>query len=332
VAERVLITGAKGFIGSRLTERLLNEGLEVRTFVDYLSDVRDSQSRCDSSIACNAEVVAGDIRDYDSVLNAMKGCSRVFHLASLIGVPYSYQAASSYLRTNVTGTLNILQSARELNCQRVVYVSSSEVYGPAKILPVNEDHPLAPQSPYAATKCSADQLALSYHASFQTPVVVLRPFNTYGPGQSARAVIPSTIEQIAAGKKSVKLGALHPTRDFTYVADTVEAMMLASTVPAACGQAINIGSNFETSIGEVVQLIIETMGANVEIQCDQARLRPDAGAADRVLCDNTKARQILGWNPEHAGAAGLRKGLRQTVDSYLKPGTLSTERANSYHV
>ncbi len=333
MAERTLLTGAYGFIGSHLTERLLTDGYEVRAFVDYLSHTHKTfdKKTASTDIENNVEVVPGDIRDQQCVLDAMRGCSRVFHLASLIGVPYSYQAPHSYLETNVKGTLNILQAARNLDCSRIVYVSSSEVYGPAKSLPVNEEHPLQPQSPYAATKCSADQLALSYHASFGTPVVVLRPFNTYGPRQSARAVIPATIRQIAAGNSSIKLGAMHPTRDFTYVTDTVNAFLRAATSHEACGQAINVGSNFETSIGEAVQLIVEIMGANVKIECDEARLRPGSGA-DRVWCDNTKAQRILQWQPQFAGREGFRNGLTETINSFLKHDTLAAGSTSRYHV
>lgn len=333
MAERVLLTGAGGFIGSHLIDRMLQEGFEVRGFVDYLSNLHGDSNPSSAVSRANrdVELIAGDIRDYQSVANAMRGCTRVFHLASLTGVPYSYQAVSSYLKSNVVGTLNVLQSARDLDCTRVVYVSSSEVYGPARILPVNEDHPLNPQSPYAATKCSADQLALSYHASFKTPVVVLRPFNTYGPGQSTRSVIPSTIKQIAAGNRSIKLGALSPTRDFTYVADMVDAIMLAATVPDVCGHAMNLGSNFETSIGDVVKFIVQLMEADVRIECDQARLRPDVGT-DRVLCDNSKARTMMGWNPQFSGTQGFQNGLRLTIESFLKHDTLAAGSASRYHV
>lgn len=330
LAVRTLLTGAFGFIGSHLAERLLKDGYEVRAFVDYLSHTH-AASRQTEGLLGDVDIRQGDIRDAQSVTEAMQGCDFVFHLASLTGVPYSFQAPNSYLETNVNGTINVLQAVRNLGCQRMVYVSSSEVYGPAQTFPVTEEHPLVPQSPYAATKCSADQLALSYHASFGTPVVVIRPFNTYGPRQSARAVLPATIKQVASGSPTIKLGALHPTRDFTYVSDMVEALMQAAISENACGQAINIGSNFETSIGEAVQLIIDLMGAKVTIECDEARLRPSAGS-DRVLCDNSKARKLLSWEPQFAGPEGFKRGLRKTIDSFLKHETLAAGTAAGYHV
>ena len=327
---RTLLTGAFGFIGSHLTERLLRDGHEVRAFVDYLSHTHAIR-RQDEDFMRHVDVRPGDVRDRQSVTEAIRGCDLVFHLASLTGVPYSFQAPNCYLETNVKGTLNVLEAVRDLDCPKLVYVSSSEVYGPARTFPVTEEHPLMPQSPYAATKCSADQLALSYHASFGAPVVVLRPFNTYGPRQSSRAVLPATIKQVASGNSSIKLGALHPTRDFTYVGDMVEALISAAKSDKACGQAINIGSNFETSIGEAVQLIIELMGAQVTIETDQARLRPGAGA-DRVLCDNSKARELLSWQPQYTGREGFARGLTKTIDSFLKHETLAASATPGYHV
>lgn len=331
MSEQVLVTGALGFIGSHLTRRLIEQNYSVRIFADYLSHSRGDANDRQNEFSGKVELCSGDIRDPHTIMNAVRGCTKVFHLASLVGVPYSYQSPNSYLEVNVKGTLNILQAAREVGCDRIVYVSTSEVYGPAKQIPVNEEHPLAPQSPYAATKCSADQLALSYHSSFGTPVVVLRPFNTYGPGQSARAVIPATIKQLTGKPDSIKLGALHPTRDFTYVEDMVDAFLLAATAEEACGQAINLGSNFETSIAEAVNTIIELMGSTAQIECDEARLRPNSGE-DRVLCDNTKAKTLLNWKPGFAGKDGFRNGLRLTIDSFLKHDTLAAGTVSSYHV
>jgi NAD dependent epimerase/dehydratase len=333
VAVRTLVTGAFGFIGSHLVERLLQDGYEVRAFVDYLSQnqAHTDRKRVEEALLPHIEIFSGDIRDQETVRNAVRNCDLIFHLASLTGVPYSYQAPGSYLQNNVRGTLNILESVRELECKKLVYVSSSEVYGPARTIPVTEDHPLCPQSPYAATKCSADQLALSYHASFQTPVVVLRPFNTYGPRQTARAVIPATIKQLVCGTSTLKLGALDSTRDFTYVSDMVDAFVRAALSQKASGEAINVGSNFETSIADAVSTIIEIMDAKVTVECDQARLRPGA-KADRVRCDNSKAKSLLDWQPEYAGKEGFAAGLRHTIDSFLKHHTLAAESAAGYHV
>ena len=297
----VLVTGADGFIGSHLVQRLVQSGHQVRGFCFYNSS--GSWGWLDTvpeNIRSNLEVVLGDIRDPLCVREAMLGCDQVFHLAALIAIPYSYLAPSSYIDTNIHGTLNVVQAARDLGVSRVVHTSTSETYGTAQFVPITEDHPLVGQSPYAASKIGADQIALSYWRSFETPVVVLRPFNTYGPRQSARAVIPTIITQIAAGHRQIQLGALSPTRDFNFVADTCSAFAAVAACDQALGQVVNAASNFEISIGDTAALIAEVMNADVEISTDQQRLRPDGSEVNRLYGDNTRLLQLTGWQPTAA--------------------------------
>jgi NAD dependent epimerase/dehydratase len=274
----------------------------------------------------------GDIRDPLSVREAMRGCQQVFHLAALIAIPYSYTAPASYIDTNINGTLNVVQAARDLGVQRVVHTSTSETYGTAQFVPITEEHPLVGQSPYAASKIGADQIALSYWRSFETPVAVLRPFNTYGPRQSARAVIPTIITQIAAGQRQIRLGALSPTRDFNYVADTCAAFLAVAASNAALGQVINAASNFEISIGDTAALIAEVMGAEVEILTDEKRLRPDASEVNRLYGDNMRLRQLTGWQPAYGGLEGFRRGLERTAAWFRDPANLARYRPGSYAV
>lgn len=333
MSNRVLVTGADGFIGSHLTEQLVKKGYGVRAFVCYNS--WSSWGNLDGlspKIRSSVEVVTGDIRDFHSVREAVKGCSMVFHLAALIGIPYSYQAPRSYVETNIGGTLNVLMAARELDCEKIVHTSTSEVYGTARFVPITEDHPLQPQSPYSATKIGADQLALSFYNSFNTPVTVVRPFNTYGPRQSPRAVIPATITQIASGQRVLKLGALTPTRDFNYVVDTASGFIAAAESQASTGEVINIGSNFEISIGDTVNLIAEIMGANVTIECDQLRIRPEKSEVERLWADNSKARNLIGWEPLYGGREGLRKGLKETIDWFVSEVPARCDKAAVYQV
>jgi dTDP-glucose 4,6-dehydratase len=328
-----LVTGADGFIGSHLTEALVNHGYSVRAFVCYNSwTTCGNLDHLSPEIRKNIEIVTGDIRDYFSVRQAMSGCDTVFHLAALIGIPYSYQAPASYVDTNIGGTLNILQAARDIDRVKVVHTSTSEVYGTARFVPMTEEHPLQPQSPYSATKIGADQLALSFFNSFGTPVTVVRPFNTYGPRQSPRAVIPATILQIASGTRTLKLGALHPTRDFNYVADTVAGFLAAANHDSADGEVINIGSNYEISIGDTVKLIAEIMDADISIEQDLDRIRPSKSEVERLWADNSKAKRLLGWQPEFGGKEGLRRGLKQTVDWFLRKSKIEKEAALAYHV
>lgn len=329
--KRILVTGADGFIGSHLVEHLAKQGHAVRAFVLYNS--LGSRGWLDSAqLGAGVEFIAGDIRDAQSVRAAMRGCQVVLHLAALISIPYSYQAPESYLDTNVRGTMNVLQAAREFGIEKVVHTSTSEVYGTARFVPITEEHPLQGQSPYSASKIAADQMATAYFSSFGVPVAVMRPFNTYGPRQSARAVIPTVISQIAARSRTVKLGALHPTRDFNHVADTVRAFVATAESDRAVGEVINIGSNFEISIGDTVKLIAEVMQAEVAVQTDAERLRPKDSEVERLWADNTKAKRLLGWEPSYAGREGLRRGLQETVTWFLDERNLRLYRPGEYSV
>lgn len=332
MSKRVLVTGADGFIGSHLCELLVQNGYNVRAFVYYNSwGSRGNLDLCDSELVKSMEIVSGDVRDYHSVKQAMTGCDSVFHLAALIGIPYSYQAPASYVDTNIGGTLNVLQAARELGTGKIIHTSTSETYGSALFVPITEEHPLQPQSPYSATKIGADQLALSYFRSFGTPVVIIRPFNTYGPRQSPRAVIPATILQILSGMKEIKLGSLHPTRDFNYATDTARGFMAADRADNVLGEVINIGSNFEISVGDTVKLIAAILGSDVRVETDLSRLRPAASEVERLWADNSKAKRLLGWEPEYSGRTGFESGLRKTVEWFQK-NSASAEKAAVYHV
>jgi dTDP-glucose 4,6-dehydratase len=330
---RVLVTGADGFIGSHLVERLVRRGYPVRAMALYNSF--NSWGWLDTlapDIMREVDVFTGDIRDPYGVRKAMADCDAVLHLAALIAIPYSYHSPETYVDTNVKGTLNVLQAARDLGVAKVVQTSTSEVYGTARFVPIHEEHPLQGQSPYSATKIAADQMALAFHASFDLPVMVLRPFNTYGPRQSARAVIPTVITQIANGKREIKLGALHPTRDFNYVLDTVDGFVAALDAEAGLGEVINIGSNYEISIGDTVRLIAEVMGAEVDVVTDEARLRPEKSEVDRLWADNAKALALLGWQPAYAGLDGLRRGLAETVAWFGDADNLRRYKADIYNL
>jgi NAD dependent epimerase/dehydratase len=306
--KRILITGAGGFIGSHLAEALVREGADVKAMVLYNS--LGSREWLDTSpLARDMDIVAGDICDRDSVREAAKGVEIIFHLAALIAIPYSYHAPSSYVRTNIEGTLNVLQAARDEDCHRIVHTSTSEVYGSAEYVPIDESHPLKGQSPYSASKIGADKMAEAFFLSFSTPVVTLRPFNTFGPRQSARAVIPTIISQCLA-KEIVKLGGLSPTRDFTYVTDTVSGFIKAATSDAAIGETINLGVGEEISINDLAVVIADLTGRDFQIEQDATRERPPESEVDRLLSDNTRARELLGWMPE----VSLKQGLRETID------------------
>lgn len=306
--KRVLVTGAGGFIGSHLTEALAELGANVRAFVHY--NALGTWGWLDHSSQRNKlDVYAGDITDRDSVRNAMVDREVVFHLAALIAIPYSYQAPESYVRTNVIGTLNVLQAARELKTLRVIQTSTSEVYGTAKQVPISESHPLQGQSPYSASKIGADKIAESYQLSFEVPVVTVRPFNTFGPRQSARAVIPAIITQCLTGD-TVKLGNLAPTRDLNYVSNTVEGFLAAALAPNAVGATINLGSNREISIGDLAKLIAKLMNKTITLESDQQRLRPENSEVERLLADNSRAQTLLNWGPR----VSLEDGLFRTID------------------
>lgn len=331
--KKILVTGADGFIGSHLVELLIKEGYEVRAFVLYNSfGSWGWLDKNDPKIKQNLEVVAGDIRDPHGIKEAMKGCNVVLHLAALIAIPYSYSSPSTYVETNIQGTLNIVQAARDLGIERVICTSTSETYGSAQFVPITEDHPLQGQSPYSASKIGADMIALSYYTSFDTPVTVLRPFNTYGPRQSARAVIPTIIGQIAAGQKQIKLGALSPTRDFTFVTDTAKGFIQAATCDEIVGSVTNIGSGFEISIGDTAQAIIDVMGADVEIVCDEQRLRPEKSEVDRLFAGVDKAKAKMNWNPEFGELEGFKKGLHKTIEWFTNPDNLANYKMDRYNV
>lgn len=330
---KILVTGADGFIGSHLTETLVRQGHSVKAFVLYNSfNSWGWLDRCAPDVAGQFDVFAGDIRDPHGVHEAMKGCDVVYHLAALIAIPYSYHSPDTYVDTNVKGTLNVMQAARSLGVSRVVHTSTSEVYGTARFVPITEAHPLQGQSPYSASKIGADQMAASFQASFDTPVAIIRPFNTYGPRQSARAVIPTIITQIAAGARQIKLGALHPTRDFNYVQDTVRGFIAVAGADEAIGKVVNIGSNFEVSIGETARLIAEVMGKDVEIVGDDQRLRPVNSEVERLWADNSLARELTGWTPQYAGVEGLRRGLNETVAWFSDPTNLAAYKADRYNI
>jgi NAD dependent epimerase/dehydratase len=329
----VLITGADGFIGSHLTEELVRKGYKVRAFVMYNSfNSWGWLDHCAPEVKGKFEIFAGDIRDPHGVKEAMKGCDAVLHLAALIAIPYSYHSPDTYVDTNIKGTLNVLQAARELGVKRVIHTSTSEVYGTAKFVPITEEHPLQGQSPYSASKIAADQLAYSFFASFGLPVVIARPFNTYGPRQSARAVIPTIITQIANGKRQIRLGAVSPTRDFNYVLDTIAGFIAALNSEQGLGEVFNFGSNFEISVGDTAQLIAEAMNVEIEIVTDEARLRPENSEVERLWSDNTKAMQIFGLQPSYSGRDGLKRGLVETAEWFLRNDNLHGYKADIYNI
>ena len=306
--KRVLVTGAGGFIASHLAERMVKDGAAVRALVHY--NALGSRGWLDESyLADQIEVLAGDITDRDSVRRAMENVDVVFHLAALIAIPYSYRAPESYVRTNINGTLNVLQTARDLGTPRVVHTSTSEVYGTALYVPIDEKHPLQGQSPYSASKIGADMMAESFYRSFDLPVVTVRPFNTFGPRQSARAVIPTIISQCLQ-QGQVRLGSLTPTRDLNFVTNTVDGFVLAAQAPAAIGQVINLGSGREISIGDLAALIARLTGIAFDVESETARLRPEKSEVNRLLADHTRATELLGWTPR----VTLEEGLVQTID------------------
>ena len=331
--KKVLVTGADGFIGSHLVQLLVSSGAEVRAFVYYNSF--NSYGWLDTlppPFVDSIEVILGDIRDTHCVTEAMRGAEVVFHLAALVGIPYSYQSVESYVDTNVKGTLNVLQAGRTLDVDKIIHTSTSEVYGSARFVPISEQHPLSAQSPYAATKIAADQLALSFYRSFGTPVCVLRPFNTYGPRQSLRAVIPTIITQLSASNPTIKLGSIDPTRDFGFVRDVARGFVAAAQANDAVGEVVNLGSNFEVSIGEVVQLISGLMGKSVKIETDADRVRPRRSEVQRLWSDNTKAKELLRWQPLYGGLDGFRKGLSETIDWFTRPENLKLYKLVRYIV
>ena len=330
---KVLVTGADGFIGSHLVEELLRAGHSVRALVLYNSfDSRGWLDSLPSEIVREVEIVTGDVRDSFGIRQIMKGCDKVLHLAALIGIPYSYQAPEAYVATNVSGTLNVLQAARDLGVDRVIHTSTSEVYGSAQFVPITEEHPLQGQSPYSASKIGADQLAYSYFASFELPVTTVRPFNTYGPRQSTRAVIPTIITQVAAGASTIRLGSLTPTRDFTYVTDTARGFRAALESDDAIGQVVNLGTGFEISIGDLARTIVEISGRDVTVEQDPERMRPEKSEVDRLWADIQRAESLMGWTPDYAGLEGFRRGLAETWAWFSVAENLARYRPGSYGV
>lgn len=330
---KVLVTGADGFIGSHLTEALVLLGYQVRAFVMYNSfNSWGWLDQVASEVKDNFEVFVGDIRDPNGVRQAMRGCHKVIHLAALIAIPYSYHSPDTYIDTNIKGTLNVLQAARDLEITRVVQTSTSEVYGTARFVPITEEHPLQGQSPYSASKIGADQLAHSFYASFGTPVVIARPFNTYGPRQSARAVIPTIIAQIANGQHKIKLGAVSPTRDFNYIHDIIRAFAAALESDRGLGEVVNFGSGFEISIGDTAELIADVMNVDIQIVTEETRLRPIGSEVERLWASNDKARRLFGWEPAYGGLEGLRRGLVETAAWFSQGRNLAGYKFDLYNI
>jgi NAD dependent epimerase/dehydratase len=327
MTQRVLVTGADGFIGSHLTELLLAEGYQVRALAQYnsfnhwgwLEDVDASEQ---------LEVVTGDIRDAHFCKHITQDIDLVFHLAALIAIPYSYIAPDSYVQTNVIGTLNICQAAKENGVKRVIHTSTSEVYGTARYIPIDEAHPMQPQSPYSASKIGADAMAMSFYHAFALPVTIARPFNTYGPRQSARAVIPTIISQIASGMSEIKLGDVSPTRDFNYVLDTCRGFLALARCEAAIGETVNIASNYEISVGDTLTLIRDLMGKDVKLITDDARLRPEKSEVFRLWGENKKIRQLTGFEPQ----ISIAEGLQRTIDWFTQPANLAKYKAGIYNI
>ncbi|OUR98825.1 NAD-dependent dehydratase [Halobacteriovorax marinus] len=330
---KILVTGADGFIGSHLTEELVRQGHEVRAFVLYNSfGTWGWLDHCSEDVKGKFEIFMGDIRDPNGVRSAMKDCEMVYHLAALIAIPYSYHSPDTYIDTNVKGTLNVVQAARDLGISKVVHTSTSEVYGTAQFVPITEEHPLQGQSPYSASKIGADQIAMSFYNSFDTPVSIIRPFNTYGPRQSARAIIPTVITQIASGMSTIKLGSLSPTRDFNFVKDTVDGFISVGNSDKSNGEIINIGSNFEVSIGDTVEIISEVMNKKIIIESDEQRKRPEKSEVNRLWAENKKAKELIGWEPSYGGRDGFKRGLLETVEWFCRLENLNKYKADIYNV
>jgi NAD dependent epimerase/dehydratase len=330
---KVFLTGADGFIGSHLAEHLVRSGHEVKALAIYNS--QGSWGWLDTlpaDIKSSLEVVLGDIRDPYHMNQLAAGQDAIMHLAALIAIPFSYVAPDMYVQTNVQGTLNLLNAARTHNVGRFIHTSTSEVYGTAQYVPMDEGHMLQGQSPYSASKIGADQMVRSFYSSFELPTLTIRPFNTYGPRQSARAVIPTIISQLAAGKKSINLGALTPTRDFTYVTDTARGFEKALHATAGIGEVTNLGVGFEVTIGQTFDIINEIMGAGAVATEDPNRIRPKNSEVERLFSDNTKAKSVLGWQPEIVGIEGFRVGLEKTIEWFSKPENLAHYRPDEYTV
>tara|TARA_B100001123_G_C15149741_1_gene963033 strand:+ start:159 stop:1154 length:996 start_codon:yes stop_codon:yes gene_type:complete len=330
---KILITGSEGFIGSHLTERLVKKGYSVHCFVHYNSFGNLGWINSFSNeIKKNIKIFQGDLRDLETVKRATKGTKIILHLASLIGIPYSYIAPKSYIETNIIGTMNVLQAAIDEGIQKVIHTSTSEVYGSAKYVPIDELHPIIGQSPYSASKIGADNIALSYYHSFDLPVTILRPFNAYGPRQSLRAVIPTIISQMISNKSSLKIGSLDTTRDFNYVDDITYAFELALKNKKSNGEIINIGSGFEISIKDLIKEISELMNKRIKIISDKKRIRPKKSEVNRLLADNKKAKEILNWETKYKNLDGLRKGLIQTIQWFKSNEYINNNQSKEYNI
>ncbi len=324
---KVLVTGADGFIGSHLTEALLKDGYPVRALAQYnsfnywgwLEDIKPNS---------NLEIVCGDVRDPNYCKEISKGIDVIFHLAALIAIPYSYIAPESYIETNIKGTLNMCQAAKDNRVKRILVTSTSEVYGTAQYVPIDEKHPLQPQSPYSASKIGADAIAMSFYNTFKLPLTIVRPFNTYGPRQSARAVIPTIITQIASGMKEIKLGDTSPTRDFNYVKDICQGFILLSKCDKAIGETVNIGSNYEISIKETFELIKDIMHSDAKLVTDEQRIRPEKSEVFRLWCDNSKIKALTGFEPKYS----IREGLEKTVEWFINPQNLEKYKPGIYNL
>ena len=327
--KNVLVTGSDGFIGSHLVEGLLEEGCKVTAFVYYNSF--NSWGWLDTlkpETLKKIKISAGDVRDPNGVRKAMEGIDIVFHLAALIGIPFSYHSPDSYVDTNIKGTLNVLQASRELNVKKVLVTSTSEVYGTAKYVPIDEGHPFQGQSPYSATKIGADRIAESFYRSFELPVTIVRPFNTFGPRQSARAIIPTIITQLLSGKKEIKLGALHPTRDLTFVKDTVRGFVEIARSDKAIGEEINISTQTEISIGDLAKKIIEMIDSKAKVVLDRERIRPAKSEVERLYGSNEKIKKLTAWTPEYT----LEDGLKETIEWFKKKDNRNVYKPDIYNV
>lgn len=331
--KKILITGADGFIGSHLVEYMVKKNYNVKAFTFY--NLYNSWGWLDhlpKNILNSVEIHMGDIRDTYNVKEAIKGCDYVLHLAALIAIPYSYHSPQSYMDVNVNGTLNILQASKQLGVKKVIQTSTSEVYGTAQYVPIDENHPLVGQSPYSASKIAADQLAYSFYCSFNTPVTIIRPFNTYGPRQSARAIIPTIIVQLLNGKKTIQLGSILPKRDFNYVHDIVRGFEKALCKEDIAGEVINLGTNYEVTIQDLVKLIAEILNVDVKILSNAERVRPKKSEVDRLLCNNIKANKLLDWKPDFYGIKGLKKALIETINWFSVKKNLNLYKSNIYNL
>jgi dTDP-glucose 4,6-dehydratase len=331
--DKILVTGADGFIGSHLVEKLVKIGYGVKAFVMYNSfNSWGWLDNIDAKIKKSIEVVSGDIRDPFFVDSVIQDCDAVIHLAALIAIPFSYQSPSSYINTNINGTLNVLQAAKNNRIKKVIHTSTSEVYGSAQYVPIDENHPISGQSPYAATKIAADQIALSFYKSFETPVSIIRPFNTYGPRQSNRAIIPTVITQILNGKKEVNVGNISPTRDFSYIDDTVDGFIATLQTSKIVGEIINLGAGFEISIKETIDIIIKIIGKEVKIIHENKRIRAEKSEVNRLFSNNTLAKNILNWEPIYGDKKGFTKGLEKTINWFSDSNNSSKYKHDIYNI